>query len=79
MFANLNCNSLEMAMTNWIFCAVGAFLIIAGFWSKKLVSESDVMVSEEDREQAKATRLKRFLVGGAGIASLTYGVVRLCL
>jgi len=64
-------------MSNWIWFGAGAYLVVVGSFSKTLISESDVVASEEDRERTKANVLKRILVIGAGVASLAYGVIRL--
>ncbi len=61
-------------MLRWILCAAGAFLIVTGLVSKTLISESDVVASDEDGQSAKASILKRIIVVGAGVASLGYGL-----
>jgi hypothetical protein len=56
------------------FLIIGVYMAIIGITSKTLISESDVIATEEERARAKATPLRRLVVIGAGIASVVYGL-----
>jgi len=61
---------------DWVFLAMGAYLIIAGLTPKTLIDE-ETPVTDEERQNATATPMKRVLVAGAGIAACVYSVLRL--
>ena len=57
-----------------LFLIVGIYLIIQGFTSDILISESDVPATEEDLSNAKATPFLRAVVVGSGLAAMLYGL-----
>jgi hypothetical protein len=67
----------RVRLTNWFMIAMGVYLIFKGLTSKTLLAESDTNATEEERTNARATPLGRFVVTAAGLGSLIYGVVRI--
>ena len=63
--------------TALIFVCVGLYLIFGGLTAEYLIDESEGLASPEEKEKAKATPFKRFVVVCAGIASSGWGIYHL--
>ena len=61
---------------DWAVLAIGVYLIVAGLMAKTLINESEFPATDEERQNAKATPVKRVLVAGAGIVACVYAVLR---
>jgi hypothetical protein len=59
-----------------IFVVGGLYLIFRGITSDYLINESEVSATEEERENAKATPLKRATVIAMGVLSVAFGLYR---
>ena len=55
----------------------GVYIIVVGLTSKILINETDVVATEEERAQAKATPLRRLVCVIVGLACAIYGVTRM--
>jgi uncharacterized membrane protein len=60
-----------------IFVVFGIYLVFNGLTAATLIDESEGTASEEQRAEAKATPLKRFVVVTAGAISALYGLWKL--
>jgi len=60
-----------------IFVAAGIYLVFHGLTADTLIDESEGSASVEQREEAKATPLKRLVVVIAGAISALYGLWKL--
>jgi hypothetical protein len=60
-----------------LFIVGGAYLIILGFTSKTLISESDIPATEEERAGAKATPTGRVVCVVLGLVGIIYGIFRI--
>lgn len=62
---------------DWAFPAVGVYLNVSGLTSKMLINEAHFPATKDERNNAKATPLKRLAVAGAGLVACVYAAVRL--
>jgi hypothetical protein len=60
-----------------IFVLFGIYLVFNGLTAASLIDESEGTASEEQRTEAKATPLKRFVVVTVGAMSALYGLWKL--
>jgi hypothetical protein len=60
-----------------IFVVLGVYLVFNGLTADTLIDESEGTACEEQRAEAKATSLKRFVVVTAGCISALYGLWKL--
>ena len=60
-----------------IFLVFSIYLVFNGVTADTLIDESEGTATEEQRAEAKATPLKRFVVVTAGAISALYGLWKL--
>jgi hypothetical protein len=60
-----------------LITGIGLYLVVGGLTAEYLIDESEGVASDEKREKANATPVKRFIVVSAGIASFGYGIYHL--
>jgi len=61
---------------DWGFLIIGICLIVSGFTAKRIIDE-ETPVTEEERDNAHPTPLKRAAVIGAGLIAVIWSIVLL--
>lgn len=61
----------------FILLLAGIYILVVGLTSKVLINETDIVATEEERAQAKATPVKRLVCVVFGLACAIYGVIRI--
>jgi hypothetical protein len=60
------------------YLLIGLYLIFAGITAKSsFIDESDIPATREERREARPSPLKRILLVGTGVSSITYGIYAL--
>ncbi len=58
----------------YLFILGGVYIIITGLTSKTLISESDIIATDEERARAKATPFGRVICVAIGLGGCIYGI-----